>query len=160
MSFQCPSGLLPPSTLSYPISPFCQAGSEEQEDRDNVRYNGFMRWIRQYWIAIVVGIVAIGGVVTLAFASSSGYIGSRLSDLKSKLPEELDSTADSIDEENTEPAASSGGAAPAGSGSGASLPLNVVPWGTGSSDQTSPSTGGTTPPPAGEAPWGQGPSQQ
>ncbi|MBN2585602.1 hypothetical protein JXA59_03065 [Patescibacteria group bacterium] len=117
-----------------------------------------MQWILKYWVAIVVGVVAIGAGVGLAMLSNS-------------YNEEQDAGV-TVDVEEKDIAEEQPdlilGNTPSVKTNSVSLPLpitlppDLVPWETGNSDQTSPSTGGAINVvlPSTEMPWGTGPSQQ
>lgn len=116
-----------------------------------------MQWVKQHWVAVAVGVVAVGAGVGLAiWSSNSSRDAGVVVDVEEK--DVANETPDLILGNSTTPKRTGGAASPLP----LFLPGNLVPWGTGNSDQATPSTGGTTStsPPANQVPWGTGPSQQ
>lgn len=115
-----------------------------------------MQWLKKYWIEVVIGIVAIGVGVGLAY--SARLRGNQPAGTYNQTPTYTNTegnATNSISNNTTTGATKKAG----GLTYPTPLPLsgNLVPWGTGPSVQ--PSTGGTPPPlPSNEVPWGTGPS--
>ena len=126
-----------------------------------------MQWISKHWVAIVVAIVSIGAGVGLAMISNNVELPAQNDEQNTNIVGELE-----VEEPFTYESAKVNATLKSGTlnikipvpsmSLPVQLPPDLVPWGTGDSDQTLPSSGGSNSSslPSSETPWGTRPSQQ
>lgn len=116
-----------------------------------------MRWLGKYWVEVVIGIVAIGVGVGLAY--SARLRGNQPAGTSNQTPTYMntkDNATNSVSNNTT-----TGATKKTGGMTSTLPPANQVPWGAGPSEQTPPTGGSSSSQlPNSAVPWGTGPSQQ